>query len=78
MMIEKKSRTCKLRSSKTANKTFWIYKKVVWVKLERDKKVKRSFLDAFMHLYKRVCLFVRPSICRSFGPSVGHTRVEIV
>ena len=38
MMIEKKSRTCKLRSSKTANKTFWIYKKVVW-----DKKVKRSF-----------------------------------
>ena len=39
------------------------------------------FLDAFSHLYKRVCpsirRSVRPSIRRSVGPSVHHTRVEI-
>ena len=33
-------------------------------------KLSLRFLDAFSHLYKRVC----PSVC----PSVGHTRVEIV
>ena len=33
-----------------------------------------SFLDAFSHLYKRVC----PSVGRSVGPSVGHTRVEFL
>ena len=48
MMIEKKSRACKSRSPKTANETFWIYMKVVWVKLERDKKVKRSFFSKKM------------------------------
>ena len=31
-----------------------------------------SFLDAFSHLYKRVCPSVGPSVRRS----VGHTRVE--
>ena len=31
-----------------------------------------SFLDAFSHLYERVCLSVGPSV----GPSVGHARVE--
>ena len=48
MMIEKRSRACQWRSSKTANKTVWIHKKVVWVKLERDKKVKRSFFSKKM------------------------------
>ena len=33
-----------------------------------------SFLDAFSHLYKRVC----PSVRRSVRPSVGHTRVEFL
>ena len=32
----------------------------------------RIFLDAFPHLYKRVC----PSVGPSVRPSVGHTRVE--
>ena len=40
-----------------------------------------SFLDAFSHLYKRVCPSVvpsvGPSVRRSVGLSVGHTRVEI-
>ena len=40
------------------------------------------FLDAFSHLYKRMCLSVRPSVRRSVGPSVrwsvGHTRVEFL
>ena len=30
------------------------------------------FLDAFSHLYKRVCLSVGPSVRRSVGPSVTH------
>ena len=34
------------------------------------------FLDAFSHLYKRVCLSVRPLVPPSVGPSVRHTRVE--
>ena len=33
-----------------------------------------SFLDAFSHLYKRVC----PSVGQSVGRSVGHTRVEFL
>ena len=32
------------------------------------------FLDAFTHLYKRVCLSVGPSV----RPSVRHTRVEFL
>ena len=28
-----------------------------------------GFLDAFSHLYRRVCLSVRPSVCRSIRPS---------
>ena len=36
------------------------------------------FLDAFSHLYKRVCPSVRPSVGPSVGPSVRHTRVEIM
>ena len=32
------------------------------------------FLDAFSHLYKRVCPSFRPSV----RPSVGHARVEIM
>ena len=35
---------------------------------------KTLFLDAFSHLYKRVC----PSVGRSVGWSVGRTRVEIL
>ena len=31
-----------------------------------------QFLDAFSHLYKRVCLSVRPSVVPSVGPSVTH------
>ena len=31
------------------------------------------FLDAFSHLYKRVCLSIRPSVRRSVGPSVRPT-----
>ena len=38
---------------------------------------KNSFLDAFSHLYKRVCPSVGPSVRRSVRRSVGHTRVEI-
>ena len=34
------------------------------------------FLDAFSHLYKRVCPSVRPSVRPSVGRSVRHTRVE--
>ena len=34
------------------------------------------FLDAFSHLYKRVCLSVGPSVRPSVRPSVCHTRVE--
>ena len=37
-----------------------------------------EFLDAFSHLYKRVCPSVRPSVRRSVGPSVRHTQVEIM
>ena len=40
------------------------------------------FLDAFSHLYKRVCPSVRRSVRRSVRPSVrpsvGHTRVEFL
>ena len=32
------------------------------------------FLDAFSHLYKRVCPSVRPSVHRSLGPPVHLTR----
>ena len=32
------------------------------------------FLDAFSHLYNRVCPSVHPSVCRS----VRHTQVEIM
>ena len=35
------------------------------------------FLDAFSHLYKRVCLSVGPSVRPSVRPSV-HTRVEFL
>ena len=31
------------------------------------------FLDAFSHLYKRVCLSVGPSVRRSVRPSIGRT-----
>jgi len=37
-----------------------------------------GLLDAFSHLYKRVCPSVRPSVHRSVRPSVGHTRVEFL
>ena len=41
-----------------------------------------TFLDAFSHLYKRVCLsvhqYVRRSVSPSVRPSVGHKRVEII
>ena len=33
------------------------------------------FLDAITHLYKRSCPSVRPSVCRSVGPSVSRSRV---
>ena len=36
------------------------------------------FLDAFSHLYKRVCLSVRPSVGSSVRWSVSHTRVELL
>ena len=35
-----------------------------------------SFLDAFSHLYKRVCPSVRRSIHLSIRPSIYHTKVE--
>ena len=35
------------------------------------------FLDAFSHLYKRVCPSVRQSINPFVYPLVGHTRVKI-
>ena len=33
----------------------------------------QTFLDAFSHLYKRVCLSVRPSVRPSVGPSVRRS-----
>ena len=42
-------------------------------KLFKTSLSRYGFLDAFSHLYKRVCLSVRPSV----RPSIGHTRVEI-
>ena len=44
--------------------------------LSTVRKTSLQFLDAFSHLYKRVCPSVRPSIRRSVCPSVHHTRVE--
>ena len=32
-----------------------------------------DFLDAFLHLYKRVCPSVRPSVGRSVGHTDSHT-----
>ena len=44
-----------------------------------DFKTNSLFLDAILHLYKRVCqsirLSVRPSVRLSLRPSVGHTQV---
>ena len=39
-------------------------------RFENPKKSDHLFLDAYSHLYKRVCPFV--------GPSVRHTRVEFL
>ena len=36
-----------------------------------EKVVSSLFLDAFSHLYMRVCPSVRPSVRPSVGPSVG-------
>ena len=36
------------------------------------KKLYKQLLDAPVHLYKRVCPSVSPSIRRSIGPSVTH------
>ena len=36
--------------------------------------MRKAFLDAFSHLYKRVC----PYIGWLVGPSVHHTRVEFL
>ena len=46
----------------------------IWSVSIDSKEAKKIFLDAFSHHYKRLC----PSVGRSVGPSVGHTRVEIM
>ena len=44
--------------------------------IEREQE-EGVFLDAFSHLYKRVCPSVGPSVRPSVRRSVRHTRVEI-
>ena len=53
-----------------------VEKKVGWLE-EKWERNSSPFLDAFSHLYKRVCPSVRQSVGPSVGPSVSHTRVEV-